>query len=45
MIEDAEKRFVNPHAVPVGLEKTLHDLRTQLVVELREARQEREARQ
>jgi nicotinate phosphoribosyltransferase len=29
------KRFVNPHRYPVGLERTLHDLRTRLIVEAR----------
>jgi len=31
------KRFVNPHRFPVGLERGLHDLRTQLVLEARRA--------
>jgi len=29
------KRFVNPHAYPVGLEKGLHELKTRLVLEAR----------
>jgi nicotinate phosphoribosyltransferase len=29
------KRFVNPHQFPVGLERRLHDVRTQLVLEAR----------
>jgi nicotinate phosphoribosyltransferase len=29
------KRFVNPHAYPVGLEPRLHDLRTRLILEAR----------
>ena len=29
------KRFVNPHAYPVGLEKRLHDLKTELVLKAR----------
>ena len=29
------KRFVNPHQYPVGLEKTLFDLRTRLILEAR----------
>jgi nicotinate phosphoribosyltransferase len=29
------KRFVNPHRYPVGLEKSLHDRKTKLVLELR----------
>jgi nicotinate phosphoribosyltransferase len=31
------KRFVNPHQFPVGLERGLHDLRTELVLEARRA--------
>jgi nicotinate phosphoribosyltransferase len=31
------KRFVNPHQFPVGLERALYDLRTQLVLEARRA--------
>lgn len=31
------KRFVNPHQYPVGLEKRLHDKKTQLVLAAREA--------
>jgi len=30
------KRFVNPHTYPVGLEKNLHDLKTNLILSLRE---------
>ncbi|GAB3761250.1 nicotinate phosphoribosyltransferase [Spirosoma pomorum] len=30
------KRFVNPHTYPVGLEKGLHDLKTALILKLRE---------
>ena len=30
------KRFVNPHTYPVGLEKGLHDLKTNLILSLRE---------
>jgi nicotinate phosphoribosyltransferase len=30
------KRFVNPHTYPVGLEKSLFDLKTELIVKLRE---------
>jgi nicotinate phosphoribosyltransferase len=29
------KRFVNPHRYPVGLESSLHDLKTRLVLEAR----------
>ena len=30
------KRFVNPHTYPVGLEKSLHQLKTELIIKLRE---------
>ncbi|MBD2753539.1 nicotinate phosphoribosyltransferase [Spirosoma validum] len=30
------KRFVNPHTYPVGLEKNLHELKTELIMKLRE---------
>ena len=30
------KRFVNPHTYPVGLEKELHELKTNLILSLRE---------
>ena len=30
------KRFVNPHTYPVGLEKSLHELKTELILTLRE---------
>ncbi|WP_461129471.1 nicotinate phosphoribosyltransferase [Spirosoma aerophilum] len=30
------KRFVNPHTYPVGLEKRLHELKTKLILALRE---------
>jgi len=30
------KRFVNPHTYPVGLEKSLHELKTDLILKLRE---------
>ncbi|GAB3032655.1 nicotinate phosphoribosyltransferase [Spirosoma pulveris] len=30
------KRFVNPHTYPVGLEKGLHELKTKLILKLRE---------
>ncbi|GAB3543759.1 nicotinate phosphoribosyltransferase [Spirosoma fluminis] len=30
------KRFVNPHTYPVGLEKNLHELKTELILKLRE---------
>ena len=32
------RRFLNPHAYPVGLEKTLYDYRTQLILEKRPVR-------
>ena len=31
------KRFVNPHTYPVGLEKGLHEVKTQLILTLRES--------
>ncbi|GAB4016593.1 nicotinate phosphoribosyltransferase [Spirosoma migulaei] len=34
------KRFVNPHTYPVGLEKSLHELKTELILKLREANEE-----
>lgn len=30
------KRFVNPHIYPVGLEKNLHEMKTELILKLRE---------
>ena len=30
------RRFVNPHTYPVGLEKSLYELKTALVLKLRE---------
>jgi len=30
------KRFVNPHSYPVGLEKSLHDYKLDLILQLRE---------
>ena len=32
------KRFVNPHTYPVGLEKELFDMKTDLIVKLRAAK-------
>jgi nicotinate phosphoribosyltransferase len=29
-------RFVNPHQYPVGIEKSLFDLKTQLILQIRE---------
>ncbi len=34
-LHDGIKRFVNPHQYPVGLEKSLHDLKTRLVMKAR----------
>jgi hypothetical protein len=31
------ERLVHPHAFPVGLERSLYDLRTRLVLEARES--------
>lgn len=31
------KRFVNPHTYPVGLEQSLHELKTELILKLRES--------
>jgi len=31
------KRFVNPHRYPVGLEQRLHQMKTELVVQARQA--------
>jgi nicotinate phosphoribosyltransferase len=36
------KRFVNPHQYPVGLERSLHDLKTRLVLEARGVAEEGE---
>lgn len=33
------KRFVNPHQYPVGMEKSLYDKRTQLILQMRENHQ------
>ena len=32
------KRFINPHRYPVGLEKSLHELKTQLILQAREGK-------
>jgi nicotinate phosphoribosyltransferase len=34
------KRFVNPHQYPVGLERNLHELRTQLILKARNANEQ-----
>jgi nicotinate phosphoribosyltransferase len=34
-LHSGAKRLVHPHAYPVGLERSLHDLRTRLVLEAR----------
>ena len=36
-LQPGVKRFVNPHLYPVGLEKRLHELKTELIIKLREA--------
>jgi nicotinate phosphoribosyltransferase len=36
------KRFVNPHQYPVGLERSLHELKTKLVLEARGVAEENE---
>jgi nicotinate phosphoribosyltransferase len=36
------KRFVNPHQYPVGLERSLHELKTRLVLEARGVAEEGE---
>lgn len=35
MFHTGIKRFVNPHQYPVGLEKSLHDMKTELILHLR----------
>jgi nicotinate phosphoribosyltransferase len=35
-LHPGSKRFVNPHTYPVGLEKDLHELKTELILKLRE---------
>ncbi|WP_420147637.1 nicotinate phosphoribosyltransferase [Spirosoma sp.] len=35
-LQPGVKRFVNPHLYPVGLEKALHELKTELILKLRE---------
>ncbi len=37
-LDPAIRRFLNPHVYPVGLEQTLHDYRTQLILEKRAVR-------
>jgi nicotinate phosphoribosyltransferase len=34
-ISSGVKRFLNPHQYPVGLEQSLHELKTRLVLEAR----------
>ena len=36
MFHSGVKRFVNPHEYPVGLEKGLYDIKTDLIIKLRE---------
>ena len=38
------KRFVNPHIYPVGLEKSLHELKTELILKLREVNDQKSQR-
>jgi len=35
MLDKSVQRFENPHTYPVGLEKSLHDLKTRLILKLR----------
>jgi nicotinate phosphoribosyltransferase len=37
MLHPTITRLLNPHQYPVGIEKTLHDLKTQLILEARTA--------
>ena len=37
------KRFVNPHQYPVGLERRLHELKTELILPAREERDRKRA--
>jgi nicotinate phosphoribosyltransferase len=37
-LDPSIRRFLNPHTYPVGLEKSLHDFRTQLILEKRAVR-------
>ncbi len=39
-IDKSLTRLVNPHIYPVGLEKSLHELRNQLIVDLKNAKEE-----
>lgn len=39
-MDKSNLRFVNPHIYPVGLEKSLHDLRTSLIIKLRKIKEE-----
>ena len=38
LLHPSIRRFVNPHVYPVGLEQALHERRTRMVIEAREAR-------
>lgn len=40
VMDKSNLRFVNPHTYPVGLEKSLHDLRTSLILKLRRIKEE-----
>ncbi|MEQ9301824.1 MAG: nicotinate phosphoribosyltransferase [Cyclobacteriaceae bacterium] len=39
-LDKSNLRFVNPHTYPVGLEKSLHELRTSLIMKLRKIDEE-----
>lgn len=36
-LDSTQTRFLNPHSYPVGLERSVHDLRTELIIRQREA--------
>jgi nicotinate phosphoribosyltransferase len=42
MFHEGVKRFVNPHTYPVGLEKSLYDFKTDLILQLRKQKSEPE---
>ena len=35
MLDPSVKRFLTPHRYPVGVEQSLHDLRTRLILKAR----------
>ena len=41
MFHGGVKRFVNPHRYPVGLERSLHERKTELILEARRSREAR----